>query len=64
MERKDIKVGTRVQLSSRGLDVFGEKLDYPTAPGTVDRLGRNFITVEWDSGQRSTTLKPWHLDPE
>lgn len=63
MERKEIKVGMRVQLSSRGLDVFGERLDYSTAPGVVDRIGRNFITVQWDSGQRSTTLKPMHLEP-
>ena len=62
MERKDIKIGTRVRPSGKG---FTKDWKPDIRVGEVVRMGKNFIIVRWDDGGYvSTNLKAMHLEPE
>ena len=62
MERKDIKVGTRVRASGRGFTKYWNLSAYV---GAVVRMGQHYITVLWDGDtEPSTNLRPMHLEPE
>lgn len=61
MERKHIKIGTRVRPSGKG---FTKHWNLGGSAGTVTRMGKNFITVKWDGGIEQSIFRPMHLEPE